>query len=140
MSRKITKIIPQRNKRRLNIYLDGKFGFGFDLENYIKSKIYVGTELSEGEISELKKGDDYKKYSDNLLRFATLRPRSKQEINFWFVRKKVNPLHQNELLKKLEKLDLVNDENFAKWWVDQRLQFKSKSKRELVQELRNKGI
>jgi regulatory protein len=34
----------------------------------------------------------------------------------------------------------LDDEKFATWWVEQRLQFRSKSKRELIQELRLKGI
>jgi len=37
-------------------------------------------------------------------------------------------------------LELVDDEKFAKWWIEQRLEFRFKSKRELEQELRIKGI
>ena len=45
-----------------------------------------------------------------------------------------------EMLKKLKHLDLINDLTFAKWWIDQRIEFKSKSKRIIIQELQMKGI
>ena len=34
----------------------------------------------------------------------------------------------------------MNDKRFSVWWVDQRMQFRAKSRRELFAELREKGI
>lgn len=136
----ITSVKPQKLKRRVNIYLDGKFGFGLDLENYVKLGLKVGQELSEERIIEITKKAEFQKALDRLLVFTTLRPRSEKEVNDWMKRKKVDENFKNTLIEKLHKLDLLDDEKFAKWWIGQRLQFKSKSKRELIQELRNKGI
>ncbi|EKE12324.1 MAG: hypothetical protein ACD_13C00244G0001, partial [uncultured bacterium] len=46
----------------------------------------------------------------------------------------------DETLKRLEKNNLVNDQEFARWFVAQRLQFKPKGKKVLGLELRQKGI
>ena len=45
----ITSIKPQRNQKRVNIYLDGKFGFGIDLENLVTLRLRVEQELTEEE-------------------------------------------------------------------------------------------
>lgn len=136
----ITKIKPQKNKKRVNIYLDGKFGFGLDLENFMKLGLKVEQELSEGEIEKILKKAEFQKVSDKLLKFATLRPRSEKEINDWLRKHKVYKSLHKGLFNRLKRLELMDDEKFAKWWLGQRIQFKFKSKRELENELRIKGI
>jgi regulatory protein len=136
----ITAVKTQKFKRRVNIYLDGKYAFGLDLENFLKFGLKVGYELSEGQIAEITKKAEFQKILDRLLMFATLRPRSEKEINDWMKRKRVNESIKMGLLEKINDLDLLNDRKFAKWWVDQRISFKNKSLRDLEYELRNKGI
>ena len=136
----ITAIKPQKNQKRVNIYLDGKFGFGIDLENFVKSGLKVEQELTGEEIEEIVKNGEFQKSLDKLLKFATLRPRSEKEIKDWFRRKKVHESIQKRLFNRLKRLELIEDRKFAQWWVEQRLQFKFKSKRELIYELRMKGI
>jgi len=143
----VTAIKPQKSfgklrtgSERVNIYLDGKFGFGLDLENFVKLGLKVGQKLSEEDIEKIKGISDRTLVLSKLLSFAMLRPRSEREINDWFKRKKVDEKIHNYLFDRLKHFDLLNDEKFAKWWVEQRLNFKSKSKKELVYELRGKGI
>lgn len=136
----ISAIKQQKNKNRVSIYLDGKFGFGIDLENYVKLNLKVEQNLSEEEIEKIKNTADFVKVFNNLLRFVTLRPRSKKEILDWLKRKKVPESFHNRLFTKLNRLDLIGDEKFARWWVGQRLAFRPKSQRIMKQELRMKGI
>jgi len=136
----ITSIKPQRNKKRVNISLDGKFAFGIDLENFVKQKLKVGMELSDEAVDKIVNKAEFSKVYDKILRFASLRPRSKREFERWLSKHKVHESMHTRLFNKLERLDFLDDEKFATWWVEQRLQFKSKSKRELIQELRLKGI
>lgn len=136
----ITKIKPQKNKKRVNIYLDGKFGFGLDLDNFVKLGLKVEQELSEKQVATIVKKAEFQKTLDKLLRFATLRPRSEREILNWFRRKKIHESLHKKLINKLKNLSILNDKKFSEWWVEQRIQFKSKSKREIIYELRQKGI
>lgn len=136
----ITSIKPQKNKKRVNIHLDGKFGFGLDLENFVRLNLKVEQELTDVEIAEIVKEAEYKKTVDKLLNFASLRPRSEREIKDWLRRKKVHESIHKKLFNKLKKFELLDDKKFAKWWIKQRQDFKAKSKRELVFELRKKGI
>ncbi len=110
------------------------------MDNFVKLNLKVEQDLSEEEIEKIKSTADFAKIYNNLLRFASLRPRSEKEIRLWFKRKKVPESFYEKLFGKLARLEMVGDEKFAKWWIDSRIQFKSKSKKELVFELRNKGI
>jgi regulatory protein len=136
----ITSIKQQKNKNRVNVYLDDKFGFGIDLDNFVLLHLKVDQELTEKEVEEIVKKAEYQKTLDKLLRFAMVRPRSEKEIRDYFRRKKVHESMHEKLFEKLKHLELLDDEKFAKWWVEQRQNFKPKPKRILNQELRIKGI
>lgn len=137
---RITAIKPQRNGKRVNIYLDERFGFGLDLENYVKLGLRVEQELSEEEIKKIVREAEYAKTLEKLLNFCMARPRSEREVENWFWRKKVHASMQRKLKGKLRKYDLIGDRKFAQWWVNQRLTFRHKSRREIISELRKKGI
>jgi len=136
----ITSIKPQKNNKRVNIYLDYEFAFGLDLENFVKFHLKVDQELDEKQINKIIKEAEFKKILDKLLNFATLRPRSEKEIKDYLKRKKSPESITEELFKRLNSLELLDDTKFAKWWVEQRQSFSPKTKRVLSNELKIKGI
>lgn len=136
----ITSIKPQKNQKRVNIYLDDKFAFGLDLDNFVKLQLKINQELTEEDVNEIIKKGEFQKCLDKLINFAMVRPRSIKEINDYFRRKKVPESIHEELFNRLKRLDLIDDIKFAKWWVEQRLEFKHKSKKDITFELRQKGI
>lgn len=136
----ITKIKPQKNKKRVNIYLDDKFGFGLGLENFVRLGLKAGEIVTETEIEEILKKAEFQKILDKLLRFATLRPRSEKEINIWLRKHKVYQSIISDLFNKLKRLNLLDDKKFAEWWVEQRMNFRPKSRRIINYELKSKGI
>ncbi len=136
----ITSIKQQKNKDRVNIYLDDKFGFGIDLENFVKLNLRVEQELTDEEIEKIVNKAEFQKTLDKLLRFAYLRPRSEKEIRNWLYRKKVPDMMHSDLFSKLKYFELLDDAKFAKLWVENRNEFHPKSKRILKQELQIKGI
>ena len=136
----ISALKPQKNGKRVNVYLDVKFGFGIDLENFVTLGLKIGQEYSEEEIAEIIKKAEFQKSLYKLLKFATLRLRSEKEINDYFKRKKIHENLISGLFNRLKKLELVNDLEFARWWVEQRQAFKPKTRKVLKLELKSKGI
>jgi regulatory protein len=82
------------------------------------------------------------------LRFLSFRARSEKEVADYLQkiarRKEKNSPAQISLvttiLKKLKKLNLINDSEFTQWWIEQRLNLNPKGKRALRMELRQKGV
>lgn len=136
----VTLLKPQKNGKRVNVYLDGTFGFGIDLDNLVINHIKIGTVLTDEEVQKIIRKAEFQKTLDKLLRFATLRPRSEREIDEYLKRKKVHESMWEELFEKLKHFELLDDAKFAKWWVDQRLAFKKISGKVLKLELFKKGI
>lgn len=136
----ITSIKQQKNKNRVNVYLDDKFGFGIDLDNFVLLHLKVDQELTDDEVTEIVKKAEFQKTWEKLLRFAMVRPRSEKEVNDYFRRKKVHESLWEQLLEKLKHFELLDDQKFAEWWVEQRNSFKPKPKRILKIELTKKGI
>jgi regulatory protein len=136
----VTSLKLQRDGKRVNVYLDGKFAFGIDLDNLVKFGIKIEREFSQDEIDKIIHEAEFAKTYNKLLNFATLRPRSEKELFSWLKRKKVPESLHKKLFSKLKRLDLVDDTKFSKWWIEQRMQFKFKSRKELKYELTQKGI
>lgn len=136
----VTGLKPQKNNKRVNVYLDNKFGFGIDLDNLVKFGIKTDAVYSNEEITKIVYEAEFHKSFEKLLRFAMTRPRSEKEVADWFKRKKVHESMQEKLIAKIRKLDLLDDTKFAKWWIEQRLTFRQKSIRMLKMELVQKGI
>lgn len=136
----VTLLKPQKNGKRVNVYLDGVFGFGIDLDNLVLSHIKLGMVLTDGEVEKIVRKAEFQKTLDKLLKFATLRPRSEKEINDYLKRKKIHESMWKDLFEKMKHFELLDDAKFAKWWVDQRLAFKKISSKVLKLELFKKGI
>ena len=137
---RITSIKPQKDENRVNIYLDGKFGFGLDLENFVKLHLKVEQELSQEEIDEIVNKSEHQKILNRLLNFISVRPRSAYEITVWLRRKKIPEDMQPALVSTIERLGFINDSEFARWFIEQRLTFRPKGKSALKYELLKKGV
>ena len=89
----------------------------------------------------MKKTLDFPKLLERVLKFISIRPRSRQEI-LNYLRKKVpqDEALREKVFKEAESLDLVDDRDFAVWWVEQRMTFRPKGKKALFFELRQKGL
>lgn len=136
----VTAIKPQKRQNRFNIFLDGKFAFALDADNLFKSGLQINQEISQDKIEKLIKEYELVKVFDHVLNFFSFRPRSEKELDIWFIRKQIGEETQKLIKQKLKDLHYLNDEEFAKWWIEQRMNFRPKSKKVIGLELKQKGI
>lgn len=139
MTKKITRLSPQvKNKERVNVYLNDKFAFG--LAAIIAARLNVGQALSDEEIRRLRALDEIEEAYNKTLNYLSYRPRSRGELERYLKDKKVSDDAREKVLARLEQAQLVNDAEFAQYWVENREQFAPRSKRALRAELRQKGL
>lgn len=137
----ITDLCPQRkNPKRVNLYLDDKFALGLDLETIAQENLAVGGKISEEELKRLEDLSRQQKLWEKALKFLSFRPRSEKEIRHYLVKKKVDEEEIRWVMDKLKEQGYINDEEFARWWIEQRQTFRPKGWRVLKQELRQKGV
>lgn len=146
---KITSLKLQKNKTRVNVFLDGKFAFGLDLETVTELGLYKGQVLTRKRIDQLLFNSFFEKLYNRVLNFLSYRPRSEKEVKDYLYKRfqkvgKIDAVWQEKLqekiFKKLRKQKLLDDLEFASWWLNQRLDFKFFGKRRLQAELFAKGI
>jgi len=139
MAGTITAIrFQKRNKNRVNVYLDGQFAFG--LAAVEAACLHVGQVLDEADVARLRKQDEAERAYERALNFLSYRPRSEAEVCLNLRRKNVDDEVAEVVIERLTRVGLLDDREFARYWVDNRLQFKPRGARALRHELRQKGV
>jgi len=136
--RKITAITIQKNPNRVNISLDD--GFAFGLSRIVAAWLRLGQELSDEKIAALQTEDAREVALGKALRFLGYRPRSVQEVRENLQKHEIPETVIEEVLKRLQDTNLLNDQQFAQAWVENRSTFRPRSRRALAMELRQKGL
>lgn len=139
MGRKITALTAQkRNPRRINVYLDGEFAFG--LERIVAAWLQVGQELSDEKIAAIQVEDSREAAYQKALRFISYRERTEAEIQQYLKEQRLPEEIAGEVLERLRRSGLVDDQRFAQAWVENRSELRPRSRRALAYELRQKGV
>ena len=106
----------------------------------LNSSLRIGQEFSEQELAQLQETASTDKALDRVLGLLARRPRSTWEIQDYLKRKDVDEVVAQEVLVTLQDKGYVNDEDFARRWVENRRLLKLTSARRLRQELRQKRV
>lgn len=138
---RITKLEYQKkDPNRVNVYIDEKFAVGLDVNDLVKLGLYNGQEVEEAELSKIIGESEFGKLFNFALNFLSYRPRSEWEIRHKLKFKTKNQDLIDAVVEKLKQIGQINDEDFSKWYIDQRNTFRPKGERAISMELRRLGI
>ena len=139
MARTITALrFQKRNKDRVNVYLDDQFAFG--LAAIEAAHLRVGQALEDDDIARLQQRDDVERAYERALNFLSYRPRSEAEVRRNLGKKRVADEVVEEVIERLVRIGMLDDQEFARYWVENRVQFNPRGARALRHELWQKGI
>ncbi len=151
---KITSITLQtRDKNRVNVSVDGKYRFSLDVFQVGEMGLRTGKEYDESELLALETESQFGKLYGRALEYCLMRPHSGREMRDYLYRKTrptrtktgemrpgVAPEITNRVFNRLVEKGYIDDEKFARYWVENRSVIKGASHRKLVAELRLKGV
>lgn len=148
---KVTSVEPQKNNpHRFNIFLDGEFGFGADEDLIVENRLVVGKVIDQSLLEKLLSEAEVGKLMERMYRLWNVRARSEKEVRDYFRvknkelkykgKEQISNLAVELVIKKLKQKSLLNDEKFAKEWVEARRKSKQKGIKALKAELYQKGI
>lgn len=156
---KITALRLQAGgQNRVNVSINGKYRFSLDVFQISELGLKVGREYSAQGLAELEEASQFGKLYARALEYCLVRPRSLKELRSYLWRKtrpvkKRNsqtgqvtekPAYQTvlmgQVLERLIAKNYLNDEKFARWWLENRRQRQGVSLKKLRLELRQKGI
>jgi regulatory protein len=136
---KITSLkLQKRNRQRVNVYLDGKYAFG--LARIVATWLKTGQEIDDNKITQLLAEDNHEKAYQHALKYLRYRPRTEAEIHKKLKEHDVSDGTISSVIKRLIKNNLIDDKTFALTWVENRRDFRPRSRRMLAYELRQRGV
>ena len=150
--------IQARNPNRVNVSIDGKYRFSLDIAQLVDAGLKKGQEIEEERLAELESESEFGKLYARTLEYCLMRPHSAREVRDYLYKKtrvtKYKSRRNGEILERegaspaltervfdrLEQKGYIDDEKFARYWLENRNQAKGSSLRKLTNELRVKGI
>ncbi|WP_416198449.1 MAG: Regulatory protein RecX [Sporanaerobacter sp.] len=137
---KISKIESQKNKNRVNVYIDGNFTFGIDIEILYKYSLEVDMEIDEDFIKDVLQGEEQNKANNYALNLLSYRWRSEHEIRNSMNSKGYSQDTIDNTIKFLKEQELIDDRRFAESFIKDKINFRDWGSYRLKQELFLKGI
>ena len=135
----ITEISPQKkDKRRCNVYIDGRFCCGLTLETAVKNRLKVGQTISPERLAQMQLESEKNTAFDKALTHLSATLKTEKQISDFLSKKGYLPAVIDYVLEKLRSYDFVNDREYAKAYVESAV--KRKGGRLIKMELRYKGI
>lgn len=156
---KITAITAQQKTvNRVNVYVDGRYRLSLDVSQVVDIGVRVGKEYTDSELVELEVESQFGKVYARALEYCLMRPHSSREVKDYLLRKTrgvrkrnketgdvtvhggISSALANRVYDRLLQKRYIDDEKFARYWVQNRNLAKGVSKRKLQYELQSKGI
>lgn len=138
---KITRITHQvRNPERASIFIDGEFSFGMPAIEVARRGLKSGMDLTATDIQELLAVDEIERAVAAALAFVSYRPRSERETRDRLRQKGYEPPAVEAAIDRMTGWGYLDDEAFARWWVENRAEHRPRGKSLLASELRSKGV
>lgn len=130
----------QKQKNRYSVYVDAVYAFSLSEDALLESGIVPGIEIDTRQLKAYKQLSADDKIQASTFRYAAQRPHSEWELRQYLRRKEASEPVTEKIVAKLIRIGLINDESFAKLWVENRRLLKPVSRRKLALELKQKHI
>jgi regulatory protein len=136
----ITSIEEQKKKGRYNIFLDGEFAFGLYRETIYHFGLRSKDKLDEIKIKEIISYDEINFGKKVAYRFLNFKPRSEKEVMNKLKSHKLSDDSINTIIDSLKEFKFINDEQYAKMFIESKVSLKPEGRRSLKIKLSQKGI
>lgn len=133
----ITKISLQKNKRRANVFLDGSFACGLELETVLKHNLKVGTNISVQELEALQAESEISKAMEYAMGICAKKFYSKHQLVEKLKQKGYLETCIQLVVNKLKEYHILDDEMFVSSYIHSQ---KQHSKRMLLEKLKQQGV
>ena len=143
---------------RVNISVDGTYRFSLDIAQVVELGLKNGQEIDDEQLINFEQESEFGKLYARTLEYCLMRPHSAQEIRNYLWKKTLHKKVKNKktgdildkkgiptditdrVFERLKQKGYIDDEKFARFWVENRNQRKGSSIRKLKNELRAKNV
>ena len=140
-SNTITAVTPQKNASdRFSIFVDGEFVMGLGIDVVIEFGLAAGMPIDPDFLEQIRAKEEIVSAVNAAMHLLGYRARATGELRTRLRQKGFSPLAIDAAIEKLQGWKYLDDEDFAKNWVEQQATHRPRSRRVMAQDLRSKGI
>ncbi len=137
----ITKLEKQKKaKNRWNIFVDGAFFCGLYEDTILKYGIHVNEKLTQDSLEEIRDFDEFIYGKHVAYSFLSYRIRTESEIKKKLREKKISGKSIVKVIEVLEEQKLIDDREFAKVLIQDKIKRSPVGRKVLKQKLFEKGV
>lgn len=138
---KISSIEKQKHhKNRFSIFVDKKFSFGISDNVLTQLNLQIGQDVEPEDVVKISELDDIDKATKLAIRYKSFRPRTELEFKNFLIKKNYSTNVVGEVLKNLHSISFINDAEFARMFVSDRIKLRPASRLLLEKQLQQKGV
>ena len=137
---RVIAIDRQPRRRHFDVRTDGGLVLPISPEVLARFHLRVGDELDQSRLDEIADAEARHSALATALRLLTYRPRSEAELRDRLGRQRAPAAITDEVVARLKELSLIDDEAFARMWVERRQRTSPHGRRLIASELRAKGL
>lgn len=135
----ITAILPQkRDPERCNIYVNGQFYCGMRLDVVMKNRLKCGQDVELSYLDDLQSESEKNTALDKAMTHLSSSMKTEKQISDFLKKKGYVESVIGYVLEKLKEYGFVNDEEYARQYVQSAT--KNKGRRLIALELQQKGL
>ena len=139
MKKKITDLkIQKNNRQRVSVFLDGQYAFSLSLSATVDLK--KDSTIETARIDQLLREDEFHGAYNCAIRYLTRRPRSINETRAVLTGKGYGSEAVEKTISRLAAQNYLDDNAYARLWIEHRMRWRPRSAFALGFELRQKGI
>ena len=135
----ITAITPQiKDKKRCNIFIDGRFCCGLTLETTVKNRLKVGQTVTVEQLSQMQLESEKNTALDKALTHVSATRKTEKQVRDFLAGKGYLPMVIDYVMEKMRGYNFVNDSEYAEAYVD--FSAAKKGVKLIKMELKNRGV
>jgi regulatory protein len=127
-----------KNKTRANVYLDGQFVCSLQLETILRHNLKEGSELTQEQLETMQEGSEKEQAFAKVLNTISKTMKTRVQIETYLKQKGYSSKTTEYVIKKLEEYNYINDELYAKLYMQQ--ECKKSGVNKIKQQLVVKGV
>jgi regulatory protein len=137
----ITKVEKQkRSKYRYNLFVNEEYAFSVHEDTMIKHRLFKGEQIDPQRIQQIMQDEEKQKSISKALQMIGRRPHSILEIKRKLKAHGFEPETIDWTLERLKQQNYINDEDFAKALMENRVYTQRKGRNYVRQELQQRGV
>lgn len=137
---KITNIEPQKNNKRVNIYIDNNFAFGLSEELRYKFGLHIDDEIEESFIDDILKSEEQAKVTNYALKLLSYRQKTEVEMYKALSKKGYDDTFIEFTIKYLKENKYINDLEYARMFINDKQNLNKYGPSRIKFDLIKKGI